>query len=164
MWCHLLWKSFLYESFVKYWKWKQNWRNVLLCAWEHSCTLFTHVCEYILYVHPCCFSKPLLKKAATESHHYSSGQNECAWVLNGTHLFPLRVLRQRRYPLAGRIPALYYTPNWKRASGVRALKACLYLVQPDSMACWSGCSHGLRHPREPRAYIYTHTHTCTHTR
>lgn len=77
--------------------------------------------------------------------------------------YSLRVLRQRRYTLAGRITALYYTLNWKRASGVIALKACLYLVQPDSVACWSGCSHGQRHPGEPRAYIYTHSHARTHT-
>lgn len=152
LWCHICWNCFCMNPFGDC-KWKQNWRNLLYMP-KDILALFAHIYEYILCVLSCCFSKPLLKKALTESHHYPSGQNECAWVLNGTHLFPLRVLRRRRYPLASCITALYYTANWRTAHRVIALKACWYLVQPDSMACWSDCSQ--RHPREGPTYIYTH--------
>lgn len=68
----------------------------LLFEAKHPCAHSTRAC---LYIYTACALLPvfhlLLTKAATESHHYFSGRNECAWVLNGTHLFPLRVLRRR---------------------------------------------------------------------
>lgn len=152
-------KLLLHKSFWRHRKWKQNGRSIVYMQ-KYIVALFPHVYEYILCVLSCCFSKPLLKKALTESHHYPSGQNECACVLNGTHLFPLRVLRQRRYPLASCITALYYTANWRRTYRVIALKACWYLVEPDSVACWSVLKPWSKAPRG-RTHLHLHTHRNT---
>lgn len=61
-------------------------------------------------------------------------------------------LRQRSYPLASRTTALYYTSSSGRLSEVIALKALLYIVQPDSMAYRSGCGCGGGRPGELRSH------------
>lgn len=85
------------------------------------CTQFTHASLGTYSPTVCAsplFFQLLLKKVATEPQHYFSAQNECASVLNGTHLFPLQVLRQRCYPPACRITTLYYTPAGRERVGL----------------------------------------------
>lgn len=48
----------------------------------------------------------LLTTAAPRPHHYSSGQNEYAQVLNGAHLFP-PFRAETVTPLTDHITALY---------------------------------------------------------
>lgn len=94
-----------------------------------------HVCHILLLF------QLLLRKAATDPHDIFSGRNKCASVLNGPHLFPLRVLKQQCYP-----PGQSYhyfllcSKREDKEEGYSCLN-CKNLVQPDSTACWSGCRH-----------------------
>lgn len=73
--------------------------------------------------------------------------------------FLYECFRQRCYPLASRTTALYYTSSSGRLSEVIALKALLYIVQPDSIAYQTGCGCG---GDAPGNYAVTHklTHIC----
>lgn len=70
----------------------------------------------------------------------------------GLICFLYECLRQHSYPLASHTTALYYTSSSGRLSEVIALKALLYIVQPDSMAYWTGCGCGGGCPGELHVY------------
>ncbi|KAI9538405.1 hypothetical protein NQZ68_014149, partial [Dissostichus eleginoides] len=63
-----------------------------------------------------------LEVEGADAEVHLTDKQHLSWRLEG-----LRMSRQRPYPLASHITSFYYTPNWKRRSGVIAVKACSYL-------------------------------------
>lgn len=132
------------------------------------CTQFTHASLGTYSPTVCAsplFFQLLLKKVATEPQHYFSAQNECASVLNGTHLFPLQVLRQRCYPPACRITTLYYTPAGRERVGLQLLKPpstwCNLILWPVGVAvAVVKDTPGNNVPALPRTQTHKHTY-CT---